>query len=339
MEERRLERLSRFVDGDLDPAEERELRSRLETDPVLAAELASLQTLRRSVADLAALDRPPADLDTLVEPLLRGRPERAPLRPWARWLAVAAVAIAGLTVIIRLNVGDRASGTAERVADRSFEAVVEPAEELAPAPMSTTTVPANEELADSADRLPPGPMPEVEIAQPTAPDVRGRLEEGSGRRKAAADIDAGGRVASQGELEDSTRREGRASAAVGDSAPPVALSKSGPPPASASPEERPENMGWREPANVGKGQLFVFAGNNTAWRSFETDAYCTPGRYSIRIRITDHEVAEVWPLGGAISEKTSQRLCAGQLVRGLAISGVEDGEYPAEVVVEARGGE
>ena len=94
---------------------------------------------------------------------------------------------------------------------------------------------------------------------------------------------------------------------------------------------------WRDQTTTGRGQLFIFVGDNTAWLDFETKALCTPGRFAVRVKVSGDVVTEVWPVGGATADTTTQRLCAGQLVIGLTIAGVPAGEYAAEVVVEPRG--
>jgi anti-sigma factor RsiW len=95
--------LSRSLDGDLDSDEERELAARLEAEPALRAELEAMRRVRRSVAAFASSERVPPELDTLVDPLLRGKPTPVVVRPWARWLATAAAVILGVTVIIEVN--------------------------------------------------------------------------------------------------------------------------------------------------------------------------------------------------------------------------------------------
>jgi hypothetical protein len=74
----------------------------------------------------------------------------------------------------------------------------------------------------------------------------------------------------------------------------------------------------------------------TAWRSFETETRCQSGRYVVRIRVNNEVVRDVWPVG-IPPAAPSQRLCAAEIVSGLKIENVSDGEYPAEVVVERRG--
>jgi anti-sigma factor RsiW len=103
MDETVSEILSRHLDGDLGPEEERMLTARLEAEPALAAELEAIRRIRSAVVAFAASESTPTELDTLVEPLLCGKPEPLVARPWARWLATAAVVVFGLTVIIEVN--------------------------------------------------------------------------------------------------------------------------------------------------------------------------------------------------------------------------------------------
>ena len=65
MEDEHIEELSRLIDGDLSPEEERDLRARLESDPALAANLAALKEVRQSLANLATRER-----RTLSEPYM-----------------------------------------------------------------------------------------------------------------------------------------------------------------------------------------------------------------------------------------------------------------------------
>jgi hypothetical protein len=70
----------------------------------------------------------------------------------------------------------------------------------------------------------------------------------------------------------------------------------------------------------------------TAWRSFEPERPCEAGRYTLRIRIENGVVREVWPV--ANPSATTRQVRASQLVLGLDIEDVADGEYAAEVVIE-----
>ena len=102
--------------------------------------------------------------------------------------------------------------------------------------------------------------------------------------------------------------------------------------------ERGETLqSWDSAPPTGRGQLFVFVDGRSAWREFTPEAACKPGRYSVRIVVAEGRVRQARPVGGAASASPSQRLCAADLVLDLEIEEVEDGEYPAEVVVESRG--
>ena len=345
MEDARAERLSRFIDGDLDQAEERDLRACLESEPALAAELTSLIAIRQSLAALAARERAPAELDSLVEPLLRGRPEPIVVRPWARWLATAAVVIVGLTVIYEVNFGHRVPNVEDKLARRSSQSVLEPTERFALAPFPTSSVPPEKQLIGVGERLVASPIPDVETGPPPALEVLGPLEEGAGDEVSPpSDNDVGSKSRYEGE--DDGVSATRADEPRARAAPPA------PPPTTkadhmkgrAKTEDVPSRGAassgrrlWRDQTTTGMGQLFIFVEGKTAWRDFETTEFCSPGRYAVRVKVSGDVVIEVWPVGGATADRTSHRLCAGQLIVGLTIAGVPTGEYAAEVVVEPRG--
>jgi hypothetical protein len=95
------------------------------------------------------------------------------------------------------------------------------------------------------------------------------------------------------------------------------------------------SKGWPDAAAPSAGgQLFVFMEAETAWKSFEPPSPSEAGRYSLRIRIEGDRVVEVWPV--ANPPATTRQVRASQLVLGLEIEGVPDGEYAAEVVIESR---
>jgi hypothetical protein len=72
----------------------------------------------------------------------------------------------------------------------------------------------------------------------------------------------------------------------------------------------------------------------TAWRGFEPDGPSEAGRYALRIRVEGGVVREVWPV--ANPPAPARQVRASQLVLGLEVDNVPDGEYAAEVVVEPR---
>ena len=345
MEDERIEQLSRLIDGDLSPAEERDLRARLEVDPALAVDLAALNEVRQSLAVLATREKAPVDLDSLVEPLLRGRPEAIVVRPWVRWLAAAAILVAGLTVVTRIYTGHPATGVEDKLARRSLPPAVEPTERFALAPLPTHSVPPEKQLIGVGDVLLASPIPDVELGIPPALEVLGPLEEEVGGELSPPSdtllYSKGGRKtevagASVDRFNESRARDAAPAprpaseaTATGKNAKSDDLSTQG---ATSSGSRL-----WRDHTTAGRGQLFIFVDEETAWQDFETTAFCTPGRYSVRIKVSTGVVTEVLAVGGATTDKTSQRLCAGQLVVGLAITGVADGEYSAEVVVEPRG--
>jgi len=345
MGDEHIEELSRLVDGDLSPEEEQNLRARLMSDPALAKDLAALNEVRQSLAILATRDSTPADLDSLVEPLLRGRPEPITARPWARWLASAAVVVLGLTVGFEVYRDHRAPDVANAVAPRDPKPAAEPTDRFALAPLPTSSVPSEQHLVGVGERLLASPIPDVELGNPPALEVLGPLEEEVGDELSPpsdALIDMGGQRESEvagvsADLSNELRARDAAPAprpvsketATGKAAESGDLSTRGAPSSGS--------RLWRDHTIAGRGQLFIFVDEETAWRDFETTAFCTPGRYAARVKISAGVVVEVLSVGGATADKSSQRLCAGQLVVGLTITGVPDGEYTAEVVVEPRG--
>jgi hypothetical protein len=341
----RVERLSRFIDGDLDEAEEQDFRAHLESEPALAAELTALIEVRRSLAALATRERTPAELDSLVEPLLRGRPEPIAVRPWARWLATAAIVVVGLTVVYEVNFGHRVPSVDDKLARRGSQPAVEPTQRFALAPLPTSSVPPQKQLIGIGERLLASPIPDVEPGPPPALEVLGPIEDGAGDELSPP---------RDNDVESESRHEGEAAgvsaARAVDSRARAAPSAPQPTSEANSTEGRAKTADvssqgaassgsrlWQDHTTTGRGQLFIFIEDNTAWQDFETSAFCTPGRYAIRVKITGGVVTEVWPVGGATTDKASQRLCASQLVVGFTIAGVPTGEYAAEVVVESRG--
>lgn len=345
MKDEHIEQLSRLVDGDLSPAEERDLRARLEVDPALAVDLAALNEVRQSLAVLATREKAPVDLDSLVEPLLRGRPETIVVRPWVRWLAAAAILVAGLTVVTRIYTGHPASGVEDKLARRSLPPAVEPTERFALAPLPTHSVAPEKQLIGVGEFLLARPIPDVELGNPPALDVLGPLEKEIGeelsppsdtllyskgeRKTEGAGVSADRFNESKARDVAPAPRPAFEATTTGKNAKSDDLSARG----ATSPGSRL----WGDHATAGRGKLFIFVDEETAWKDFEVKAFCTPGHYSVRVKVSAGVVTKVLPVGGATANKTSQNLCAGQLVVGLAVTGVPDGEYSAEVVVEPRG--
>jgi hypothetical protein len=334
--------LSRSLDGDLDSDEERELAARLEAEPALRAELEAMRRVRRSVAAFASSERVPPELDTLVDPLLRGKPTPVVVRPWARWLATAAAVILGVTVIIEVN--RRTPGpnieSIARASKERHQAV--PTERFSLAPLPTSSLPPEQRPLGASDRLLASPIAEVELDDPAALEIFGPLEKGErpvAHEDMTGDAPAGVITESSAVAADTDAKKSR-----GDQ-PGSSPSRGD----RAQAPEREEKLGsleagrgaalrsWDAAPPMGRGQLFVFIDGESAWREFIPAAMCKPGRYAVRIVVAGGAVREARPVGGAASASPSQRLCAAGLVLDLEIEGVADGEYPAEVVVEPRG--
>lgn len=339
MDETTSELLSRHLDGDLSPGEELELMRRLEGDAELAAQLEAMRRVRASIAALAASERVPGELDSVLEPLLANRPEPQAVRPWARWLATAAVVVLGLTVIIEVNRRNPGPdiGSIARHADKGPSHSGEP---FALAPLPTSSVPVEEQPLGASDRLLASPIPDVEMEEPPPLEVLGPLE---------------GEVGSQGLT--GTTEDKSVAAPSGDIAPTEKEASTGRPKGAAPLSTKGDQAArTQEPARdraheidrngapqpwdadlpKGRAQLFVFIDGKAAWREFTPPRTCKPGRYTARITIRDGTVREARSVGGAASSLPSQRLCAAGLIIDLEIEDVADGEYQAEIVVDRR---
>ena len=334
------ELLSRYLDGDLDAHEVEIFEERLRTDTDLRDELEMMRQIQDSVSTLASAETAPRALDAIIDPLLRGKPDPIVARPWARWLAAAAVVVVGATVIIevnRQNPGPNIESFARATEERRQ---AEPADRFTLAPLPTSAIPPEEQPLGASDRLLASPIPEIELDDPPALEVLGPLEEEERQativepdvEDAAAFANEGDAPAPQAALEKS-----RAKAAAQPKAE-AGLERRRPEKDAGHEGGRAETLQSWDPAPPrGRGQLFVFIDGRSAWREFAPSATCKPGRYSVRIVVAAGSVREARPVGGAASASPSQRLCAADLVLDLEIDDVADGEYPAEVVVETRG--
>jgi len=335
--------LSRHLDGDLDTNEELELSARLEAEPALKEELEAMGRIRRSVAALAASEQVPHELDSLVDPLLRGKPEPVVLRPWARWLATAAAVLLGVTVVIEVNRRNPGPSIESMAKLRNQGHPAEPTERFALAPLPTSSLPPEQQPLGAADRLLASPAQDVELDDPAPLEVLGPLEEGEvptyeDQESTIIPLDEV-RAKSSAVAEDKDAKKGERlrPAAPGekgdlDSAPQRADMRS-----AREAGRGAALQSWEAAPPMGRAQLFVFINGESAWREFTPATVCKAGRYSVRIVVANGAVREARPVGGAASAAPSQRLCAAGLVLDLEIDDVIDGEYPAEIVVEPRG--
>lgn len=325
-----LELLSRHLDGDLDEAEERALAARLEADRELRLEAEGLAQVAAALRCVADAERPPAMLDAVLEPLVVGpMPVPGRWRPWMRWAAAAAAAVLGVTVMLEVS-ERRSAGLPEeplpQTALRSAPASAE-GERFALAPLPSREPDAEERPRGAVERLLADHEPEVAPADEVPPplEVLGPL-----------DVPVPAKRRGDRLTPDPTPPEGD-----GRITPPAAAGATAdlPPPDSARPSSsddlgRGGTAGRRSGAAAAHGQLLVFVEGETAWRSFELRERCDPGRYAVRVRIENGMVRKVWPVWKPLAAPT-ESLQASELVLGLEIEGVGDGEYPAEVVVES----
>jgi len=318
-----IERLSRHLDGDLEPGEARELERALVTDPGLRGELAALTRVRSALQALAESEHAPPGLDARIGPLRR-RPESSRPRRRLRWLAAAAAVVLGVTVGVTVSQRSPTVIPAGEPVPATLQAGVDEG-----APGSVGVAPPS-----AADRLEGAPFPQAlatagEAARPLvagttpAPPLRERAGLPPGLadeapRAPTADSDTRPAPAPGTVVE----REGR-----GD--PPAAASKLG------RPHSARDNLDGRSSAadRAAAGRLLVFMGGDTAWQDFEPRVACVAGRHAVRVRVEGGVVRKVWPVWKPLAAPFDS-LQASELVVGLAIAGVPDGDYAGEVVIE-----
>jgi len=341
--------LSRYLDGDLDPAETSHLEGRLRQDARLQKHLTALRSLRGAVAAAAERDEPPAELDRLMEPLRRGVPDGPKVRPWLRWAGMAAAAVLAVTVVYEV---DRRAPAGPKLEPRPRGAyqsrAAEPTRRFALAPLPTASTPEEEQPLGVADRLLASPIPEREVAaEPPVLEVLGPLN--NEEEKVFAANDAGqqqaGEVApapsSETKGDSGAAADGGRSAARKDlsSEEPMAIRSTAPSASEGGKGHETATIGAMAPMSfdgAGTGRLYVAVDGETIWRSFDPQRRCPPGRHIVRVDIAAGVVVKALPFGGAQSLAPAET-CAADLVHGLEIEGVPDGEYRAEVVVEAVG--
>jgi hypothetical protein len=338
-----LEILSRHLDGDLNADEEVALSARLDAEPALANELETMRRIRRSVAALASSEQLPPELDSLVDPLLRGKPEPIALRSWARWLATAAAVVLGATVIIEVNRRNPGPSIESMAKLRKQGHPAEPTERFTLAPLPTSSLHVEQQPLGASDRLLASPAPDIELDDPVALEVLGPLEEGEVQTVDDQKI-SGGPV-------DEIQPMGSAAAEDKGAKKGESLRTTVPgekDDLDHAPQRKESDgaleggrgaalQSWAASPPMGQAQLFVFVNGKSAWRDFTPPATCKAGRYSVRIVVAGGAVREARPVGGAASAAPSQRLCAAGLILDLEIDEVADGEYPAEIVVKPRG--
>ncbi len=325
MDEHTWELLSRYVDGDLPPAEARALEERFDTEPELARELAALEQLRGVVRQVAAADSPPAVLDELLEPLRRSRPAQLRVRPALAWLAAAATLFLGVTVgveVFHRRSTPLVQQTRHRVARQ-------------PTPYQLHPLPdgRGEEKPEGAlQRLlaSPVPVPTVGPLAPVPPegplDVAPRADEEAGPvaraqgeervwQRATAAGGVHGKVASSASAGSAPRRETMSGPAETAAAPPGESRK-------AAPKGK-------------QAELRLGAGVRPLVVHLPADSDLGVGRYPVWITVDDsgNIVAaeprppkdEEWPPGLAAS---CQRLV------GAHLAGLAPGRHAATLVVD-----
>ena len=336
------EQLNRLLDGDLGAHEAQEIKKEIVSDAAVRREYEGLQRVRSALRSLAQRESPPDSLDVVVDPLILGQPAGVSSRPWVRWLATAAVVVLGVTVVFEVQ-RRQPESTARNWQELALDGVgAEPTKRFALAPLPTSAAPESQPVG-ATDRLLAAPAPEIDsdIEQPPAMEVLGPLD-GEEMRSRKGGLKVAEPLNSGVEKEREQRSaEGQMSASPEKSVSATARSKmesltgeEGGAELESTATTIQHNRWPGTAAPAAGGQLFVFMDADTAWKSFEPRAPSEAGRYSLRIKIEDGRVLEVWPV--ANPPATTRQVRASQLVLGLEIEGVPDGEYSAEVVVEPR---
>lgn len=349
MDDATTERLSRYLDGDLTPDEDRALVAEIAEDPRLEKRLRALEDLRGSLRGLAADAQAPPELDRVIEPLLRSAPPpTVGVRPWVRWLATAAALVLGVTVIMEINRQGVGPKMTEDRASRPVKVAAEPTERFALAPLPTTSLPLEEQPVGVGDRLIASPIPEMVFDDPPALEVLGPLDTApSEREKRRRSDDRTTTTEPRTESDVLSSSSGlRSSAQLRPEAPTIVrMDNVAVPPSGTRTVVVPDSMeagkslegpGVTAGGRTTQAQFFLFDESRTVWRDFEPSARCKHGRYALRVRIEEGFVVEVWPVGAATSPAPQERLCAAGLATGLEVADVVDGEYHAEVVIEPR---
>ncbi len=316
------EGLSRLLDGDLEPGQAREMARALAADPGLRDELAALTRVRSALQALAESEHAPPGLDARIGPLRQKAESSRPGRR-VRWLAAAAAVALGISVGVQvlhrspsgLPAGQPIRAPHEAGGDEGALGPVggappSPADRLEGAPFPGTGA-----TADG------GARPPVSGDSPPSRRERAGLPGGpadEAPRGLATDADA------QKAPAPSTERE-----PGGPGGPPAAASKLDRLLGAGDGFDERSAAGDRAAA----GRLLVFMGGDTAWQDFEPQVTSVPGRHAVRVRVEGGVVRKVWPVWKPLAAPFDS-LQASELVVGLAISGVPDGDYAGEVVIE-----
>jgi hypothetical protein len=350
MDERRNERLSRYLDGDLSDAEATEVERALENDPELRADLEAAQRLRRAVWDLAAGMEPPAELDLVMEPLRRGAPASGSrVRPVYRWLGAAAAVVLGVTVameMVRRNPSPDAVQPTRSVAANGDDREIF---ELAPLP---SAVPDDNRPIGATDRLleeePPAPAapepPALEVVGPlTSDEASVAADEAPPAHEKKATVGRAEMAAGESLLGEPERTDGPADQAVeavadGRKARELAAvtgDKGGETLGAAARtagadtdaiQRRQTAHGSRESRSTGR----VVVDGVEVWSGPSGD--CAAGRWPVVLVIRDGLIVELRSSPGEEPAPPSPA-CRPEGLIGARTTGLPDGEVAAEIEV------
>lgn len=341
MDERRNERLSRYLDGDLTDAERAEFERAMENDPALRADLETTQELRRAVKDLASGMEPPAELDLVMEPLRRGAPAPERLvRPVYRWLGAAAAVVLGVTVTLEMVRRNPSPTTAQPTRTVTANGDDREIFELAPLP---SAVPDDNRPIGATDRLleedPPAPAapepPALEVVGPLTTDEASVADDGaspSREKKAAvarAEMEAGVAAPAEADRADGLADQATAPAGGGrEAGDPTVVSggKDGDTLGAAAIQPVPAAQRSRALRSTGK----VVVDGVEVWSGPAGD--CAAGHWTVVLVIRDGIIVEFRPAAGD-ETKPSPPACRPEGLVGARTTGLPDGEVPAEIEV------
>jgi len=347
MDEALQELVSRYIDGDLDDVETAHLENRADTDAALAAEIDAARRLREAVAGLADQIEPPATLDRVMEPLRQSSPAPArSVRPVYRWLGAAAAAVIGVTVAVEVARRNpepsltRPNPVHQRPASDSDEIF-----ELAPLP--TARPDDNHPLGAADHLLQEDPQPPA-APEPDPLEVMGPLPI-EAQKTIVSEANPSGRPAAS-KAEDLVETENRPSAPVAreqvvdaTGASSGALAQA--PPKGARLATADDRSATARPSGKSVDSLGAFAEGKTEpvdgvilridGTDYRTGRWvrCPTGRRKVRVEVRANTVVEMVLLADE-NDTEAGAICSLDNLIGSTISGLGDGRYLGEIVIE-----
>jgi len=296
MSEETTERLSRYLDGDLEPAEKAELELLLEDDPAVRLELEALRQVRQTVASMATQEMVPGELDVLLEPLRRTPVQKRLVRPAFQWLAAAATVVLGVSVaveVVRRNPGPPTPVTVTGEGTRAVPTRI-PGDYYRLQPLPERENEEGDELLGAVDHLlaTPPPEPELSVAPAEPLVVMGPLETedvaapGKSKRDGA---DRSHDAPEPARQKENARGSSTKQSTTGSLRSPIDGSKS------VAGEVTAKAEGYSpSPGRAGRSCMIIIglAGRPEELPA-EICARLTGGRHRVELVITEHRVSEI----------------------------------------------